>query len=87
MTVIRRGQTEAQSDFKIISLIKSVLTLCMTYLGIFFPHYSLNLGFFFLSDRDIVLINKYNLTECLASTLREFVEYREASTQMYLAQK
>ena len=47
MTVIRRGQTEAQSEFKIIFLIKSVLTLCMTYLGIFFPHYSLNLGFFF----------------------------------------
>ena len=85
MTVIRRGQTEAQSEFKIIFLIKSVLTLCMTYLGIFFPHYSLNLGVFFLSDRDIVLINKYNLTECLASMLREFVEYREASTQMYLA--
>ena len=48
MTVIRRGQTEAQSEFKIIFLIKSVLTLCMTQLGFFFPHYSLNHGFSFI---------------------------------------
>ena len=36
------------------------------------------------SDWDIVLLNKYNITECLASMLRELIEYREASTQMYL---
>ena len=37
------------------------------------------------SDWDIVLLNKYNITSMLASMLRELIEYREASTQMYLA--
>ena len=57
MTVIRRGQTEAQSEFKIIFLIKSVLKLCMTYLGIFFPHYSLNLGVFFFDQTGISFLS------------------------------
>ena len=61
MTVIRRGQTEAQSEFKIIFLIKSVLTLCMTYLGIFFPHYSLNLGFFFFFDQTGISVLSINI--------------------------
>ena len=41
-------KSKAQSEFKIIVLIESVLTLWMTCLGFCFRHYSLNLGFSFM---------------------------------------
>ena len=41
-------KSKAQSEFKIIFLIESVLMFCMTCLGFCFRHYSLNLGFSFM---------------------------------------
>ena len=41
-------KSKAQSEFKIVFLIESVLMFCMTCLGFCFRHYSFNLGFSFI---------------------------------------